>query len=205
MFPTSVDFTNNLAGVPRRQAVGRNIFGDHAPGSDDASFSDGNAGQDNDAAANPATVFYRYGKSVGMADVFDFFIRFHGSEAFIQLNGVCSGVNLYVGGDQHIVADGDPVAVHERAARIDGDVVPDMDVAAVIADEGMADGDLGADAAQHFLEHLALFLLMVVRQGIVFHQEPMRLILEFQKHLVMAVVPFARHAFFQFSHYFLLS
>ena len=40
-FPTSVDFTNNLAGVPRRQAVGRNIFGDHAAGSDDASFSDG--------------------------------------------------------------------------------------------------------------------------------------------------------------------
>ena len=142
---------------------------------------------------------------VGMADVFNSFIRFHGSEAFIQINGVRSGVNLYVGGDQHIVADGDPVAVHERAARIDGDVVSDMDVAAVIADEGMADGDLGADAAQHFLQHLPLFLLMVVRQGIVFHQEPVRLVLEFQKHLVMAVIPFARHAFFQFSHYFLLS
>lgn len=160
MFPTSVDFTNNLAGVPRRQAVGRNIFGDHAAGSDDASFSDGNAGQDNDAAANPAAVFYRYRKSVGMADVFNSFIRFHGSKALIQINGVRSGVNLYVGGDQHIVADGDPVAVHERAARIDGDVVPDMDVAAVIADEGMTDGDLGADAAQHFLQHLPLFLLM---------------------------------------------
>ena len=53
-----------------------------------------------------------------------------------------SGVNLYVGGDQHIVADGDPVAVHERAASIDGAVVSDMDVAAVIADEGMADGCL---------------------------------------------------------------
>ena len=140
-----------------------------------------------------------------LADVFNSFIRFHGSEAFIQINGVRSGVNLYVGGDQHIVADGDPVAVHERAARIDGDVVSDMDVAAVIADEGMADGDLGADAAQHFLQHLPLFLLMVVRQGIVFHQEPVRLVLEFQKHLVMAVIPFARHAFFQFSHYFLLS
>ena len=130
-----------------------------------------------------------------MANVFNSFIRFHGSKALIQLNGVRSGVNLYVGGDQHIVADGDPVAVHECAARIDGDVVSDMDVAAVIADEGMADGDLGADAAQHFLQHLPLFLLMVVRQGIVFHQEPVRLVFEFQKHLVMAVIPFARHAF----------
>ena len=47
-------------------------------------------------------------------------------------------IYLYVGGDQHLVADGDPVAVHERAARIDGDVVSDMDVAAVIADEGLS-------------------------------------------------------------------
>ena len=146
---------DNAGRVAGSDRIVGNVMRDHAAGADDASFSDGNAGQDNDAAANPAAVFYCYRKSVGMADVFNSFIRFHGSKALIQINGVRSGVNLYVRGDQHIVADGDPVAVHERAARIDGDVVPDMDVAAVIADEGMADGYLGADAAQHFLERFS--------------------------------------------------
>lgn len=131
-----------------------------------------------------------------MANVFHALRRFHGSEALIQLNGVRSGVNLHIGSDEHIAADGDPVAVHERAARIDGDVVPDVDVAPVVAGEGMTDGYFGADAAQHFLQHLALFLLMVVRQGIVLHQEPVGLALEFQKYRVMAVIPFALPSIF---------
>lgn len=135
-----------------------------------------------------------------MADVFNALRRFNRGEALIQVNGMRSGVNLHVGGDQHIAANGDFIAVHERAAHIDSDVIPDMDIAAVVASKGVAYGDFSAYAAKHFLQDLVLLLLMVVRQGIVFHQEAVCLGLEFQEHLVVAVIPFSRHAFFQFSH-----
>ena len=111
---------------------------------------------------------------------------------FVDCNRITIGNNVLIAPNVQIYTATHPIDLNERLTPVE-------------TDEGMADGSLGADAAQHLLQHMPFFLLMVVRQGIVFHQEPVRLVLEFQKHLVMAVIPFARHAFFQFSHYFLLS
>jgi hypothetical protein len=67
---SSVQFTNNPAGISNSQTVGGYIPGHNASGSNNGTFTDSNPRQDDNASANPATVFYGNRKRKSPAKIF---------------------------------------------------------------------------------------------------------------------------------------
>ena len=87
-----------------------------------------------------------------MPDVFRAGGCLYGRQTFVQFYGMRRRINLYIRSNQDVVPDGDGVAIHQCAARVDADVVADMDMATIITNKRASDGNLLADASKHLFQ-----------------------------------------------------
>lgn len=197
---SAIDFSQDAAGRSDSYDVCGDVARDDAPGTDDRSISDGDARQYDDAAAEPAAA----------SDVDGLCIRAPaidaargipiGRQTVGELDGMCRCVKLDIRRDERVAADRDGVAIDEGAVHVDGHVVPDMDVAPIIAEERLADRDVRADVAEQLLQDAVLLFFFLIAALVICTQQLARVLFEFQKNRVMAIIPLTSHTFFHFIH-----
>lgn len=173
----TVDPADDPAGIPHCQRIVGNILIDDASGADHASVPDAHPRKDDNPSAKPAAVSDPDGQGIGAAEIFPAGFRPVRREPFRQFYGVGGGIELHVGCDQHVIPDFDPVAVHEGTVHVDGYVVPQVNIAAIIADKGLPYGYVCADLPEEPLQDGAFFLLLFIGQGMVVLQKPSGILL----------------------------
>jgi len=139
--------------------AGWDIVGDYAAGPDDGVVADGDAGEDDGASADPDVA----------ADA-DWLAALEVAEASFGGARVVGGVDLDDGADLGAVADLDEVDVEEDAVEVEEDAAAEVDVVAVVAEEGRPDGGVLAAGGEDFAEE-RLVGCRVMWGGVVFVQE----------------------------------
>ena len=135
------------------------VVGDHAASSDDGVVADGDAGENDGASADP-----------DVASDADRLAGFEVGAAGFGVTGVVGSVDLDGRADLSAVADLDGIDVEEDAVEVEEDAGAEMDVVAVVAEEGRADGGVFAAGGEDFAEEWLMGRGMV-RRGVVFVQE----------------------------------
>jgi hypothetical protein len=130
-------FSNYPARISHCNRICGQAASDYAAGTDDGVFADFDAGAEDGAAAEPDVVGDGDGFSVLEAGA-----------AGCGVERVGGGVDVDAGGDLHVGADGDAVAVEEDAVVVDECARADGDVVAVVAAEVGFDDDVFADIAE---------------------------------------------------------
>ena len=115
--------------------MGRDVPRDDAACPDDGTFSDGDSGENDNPASQPASIADANRQGAGMAEVGATFRIPVVNESFLQIDWVGRRVDLHVGSDQNIVADPDFIAVYKRAIHVDRHIIAEVHIAAVIAEE----------------------------------------------------------------------
>jgi hypothetical protein len=123
---SSIQFTDYPAGISNSHTVGGYIPGYDASGSNDGTFTNGNSGQDNNASANPAAVFYGNRKGESPAKILRTAFLPAWRQAVGQFYGIGSGIYLHVGRNQDVISCGYFIAVHKRTVHIHRYVAADM-------------------------------------------------------------------------------
>jgi len=139
--------------------AGRDVVGDYGAGSDNGAVADGDAGEDDGASADP-----------DVAANADWFATLEVAEAGFGVARVVGGVDLDGGADLGAVADLDEIDVEEDAVEVEEDSGAEVNVVAVVAEEGWADGGVFAAGGEDFAEEGRVGS-RVVRGGVVFVQE----------------------------------
>lgn len=91
-----IDPAYHMTGIAHSQRIFRNILCDNTSGADDRSGADGHARKDDDAAAQPASVFDTDGQGIGAAEVFSRPGLPAGREPFGEVNGMGCRIELNV-------------------------------------------------------------------------------------------------------------
>ena len=139
--------------------AGWDVMGDYAAGSDDCVVADGDAGEDDGASTDPDVA----------ADA-DWLAALEVGTASFGIAGMIGGVDLDGGTDLGAVAYLDKVDVEQNAVEVEKDTGAEMDVVAIIAEKGWADGGVLAAGGKD-LGKEGLVRGGVVRRGVVFVQE----------------------------------
>ena len=99
-------------GIAHGHAVVWNIAGNDASCTDDAPMANGDAGQEDGTASNPAVL--AHGNGAG---------AFDGLATFFVVGGVDGRVDLHARPNEGMVAYGDVTAIEEGAVGVDEDVL----------------------------------------------------------------------------------
>lgn len=91
-----VDLADHTAWVSHGDAVGGDVFCYDTSGADYGAVAYGDAGKDDDSAANPAAAADFYGKGVGAAEIFTTFGIPVQSESVGEFHRVGGCVYLYI-------------------------------------------------------------------------------------------------------------
>ena len=146
-------------GVAEDCDAGWDVVGDYGAGSNDSVVADSDAGQEDGSAADPDVA----------ADA-DGLAGFEVGAAGLGIAGMVGGVDLDGWADLGAVADLDGVDVEQDAVEVEEDAAAEVDVVAVVAEEGWADGGVFAEGAENFGEERRV-RGGVVGRGVVFVQE----------------------------------
>ena len=120
------DLTDHPAGIPDSERPRRNIFGDDASGSNDTVVSDGHSRQYTDFCPDPYIVTDSYRMCIFKAFVPLFHIK--------RMAGrVKSAVRSY----EYIVSEPDRCPIQNDAVDIGKEILPDFDIIAIVAVEGL--------------------------------------------------------------------
>jgi hypothetical protein len=140
-----LNLAHHFGGVACDDNHGRDIFGDHSAGSDDGAVADCDSGEEDGAAADPDAV----ADGDGQAELGPV-------EAVAQggVERVAGAVDLDVGAEQDVVADGHLGAVQDDAPEVHVAVGAELDVEAVVALERRLDErrPLGVHLAQQLAQ-----------------------------------------------------
>ena len=139
--------------------AGWDVVCDYTAGSDDGVVADGDAGEDDRTSADPDVA----------ADA-DWFAALEVGASSFGVAGMVCGVDLDGGPDLGAIADFDGVDVEEDAVEVEEDAGAEMDVVAVVAEEGWADGGVLAARGEDLGEEGWVGCRMVW-SGVVFVQE----------------------------------
>jgi len=139
--------------------AGRDVVGDDGACSDDGVVADGDAGEDDGAAADPDVA----------ADA-NWLAALEVGAACFGIAGVIGGVDLDGGADLGAVADLDGVDIEENTIEVKEDAGAELDVIAVVAEEGRTDGGVLAAGGEDLFKE-RLMGAGVMRGGVVFVEE----------------------------------
>ena len=163
MVRSGVEALDDAGGVADGDDVGGEAFGDDAAGADDGVFADLDAGEDGDVAAEPDVVADDDGG--GAFDI---------GEAGGGVGGVDGGVEVAAGAGEDVFAEDDGGAVEHDAAVVEEGAGAELDVAPVVAVEGLHDPGAFADGAEEVVHEFAAALLVHGAEGVVIGAEGLR-------------------------------
>src|SRR6476469_90620 len=133
---------DDSARIPRRHDVWGNIFDNNTACADRAIVANSDSWTNNTATANPNII----------ANI-NFSGEFSARKSNFRVCGVKSGVNLYVGPTQQILANVNSIAVENHAAKIHIQSVSSINITAVVAVERWLDFNFWANCTEQFCEN----------------------------------------------------
>ena len=165
----------------------------------DGVAADGDAGQQDSSAADPYVVSDDYRGGLRFAECKG--TVFPGrSEALCGAGGMKGGIDLYVGGNERVVADDDPVVVQKRTVHVHFTVISKINIVSIVGIERSGDPEVFASASQKLREDPVFCLCVRGIRLIVVPDQVFCLMPLSQKLGIAAVVKLPGKHFFSFGH-----
>lgn len=167
---------DHTAGVACGKTVGRDRPRDNAARTDDAAFADGDARQNGHIGTDPAALFHMHRLPIAQpaADA----VRTHQRTSLIGKHRVNRRDNCDVGAEVAVFADDDFDIVLTGEVEIDKGVFADLGMPAVMEGDRPLQRDVFIQLAENFTQNFFAGLRLILRQGVVFLVEHMRLFLD---------------------------
>ena len=162
-----VNLSNYSTRITYGNDICRNVLGHDRACAKDCAVAYRHSWQHNHIRPNPATITDVDGHRISPPAILSTLWIPVGCQAVGQLDGMCGCCQVDARRNQHVVANGDAVAVDERAIEVDAHVRADVDVCAEAASEVIAHADIRADSTEQLFQHLPPFAALRIGRGIV--------------------------------------
>ena len=94
---------------------------------------------------------------------------------------MCGRIELDVGCDQYMIADGNRIAVYKCAVHIDGYMIPNVNISSIITEKRLPDRYIGADFSKQLLQNTSLFFTLFICKRMIFFEQFSRVGFKIQK------------------------
>lgn len=167
---TSYILPHHAAGAAVGDASGGDVARYETARADDASVADGDAGQDDRAAAYPDVRADRYRRGTGDGE-FKTVDNMLFLPTRFRRHWMKGSIYLHIGGDQCVVTYRYPVVVKEGAVHIDKAVFAEKDISSDIGIKGRTDAEPLPAASEKLREQGISPLFFTVRRSVEFQQQ----------------------------------
>ena len=191
-----IDFPYYLTRISNCHTVCWNVFVHNTTSPYNASSADCDPWQNDSSGAYPAAVFNGDGQSVCATKISIAARLPIRVKSVNQLNWMRRCVYLNVWSYQHIVANGDFIAVYQHAAYIYRHVVAYVYVVAKTAHKFVTNRDIRAYTAKLFFQQRIAFAALAIWSGVITSAPIRRNGFTLNKNLIMAIIPLASHTLF---------